>query len=506
MPGRGDSARESAPLGNGGEMIEESATDLRGAGASSSTSDPFRLVGERLDGKYEIRAVVAEGGFGVVYRADHRTLRKPVAVKVLKVPADLAGPTRKQFLQKFEQEAQTIARLDHPAIVRVLDFGASPMPEGEAAPWMVLEWIEGITLESDLDARRGKGGRTPAECLELMRPVMEALAYAHDEGIAHRDLKPGNLMLTTVRRAEQLLRVLDFGIAKVMAPEESGGSGATATQTRLQAFSPQYASPEQISATRTGPWTDVHALGLIFTELLTGAAPYSGADTSELYAAILSPRRPSPAKAGIDVGCWEAVLERALAFRPADRFQDAGALLRALAAEVPKVAKGSPSKEVPTRESDYATTVPRTTVRRTSPSHSSGRTWRVVVGTVVGLSIMALGFWGFRSGARSNPAIVGLGQTASAGVGLTAAPRSPPAPSLATAEVVAQDAGGPSAVAANALNDAGAHARTGLVRARLPGARFAPAGRPSFRRLSTSPVAPTPSSAAPVNTDAIPAE
>ncbi|MBK6531594.1 MAG: serine/threonine protein kinase [Deltaproteobacteria bacterium] len=296
-------------------MSETPVGDLRIPPGATTGGDPFRLVGERLDGKYEIRAVVAEGGFGVVYRADHRTLRKPVAVKVLKVPADLAGATRKQFLQKFEQEAQTIARLDHPAIVRVLDFGASPMPEGEAAPWMVLEWIEGITLEADLDARRGGAGRTPLECLELMRPVMEALAYAHGEGIAHRDLKPGNLMLTTVRRTESLLRVLDFGIAKVMTPEESGGSGATATQTKLQAFSPQYAAPEQISATRTGPWTDVHALGLIITELLTGVAPYGAADTAELYAAVLSPQRPTPARVGIDVGCWEAVLSRAVAFR-----------------------------------------------------------------------------------------------------------------------------------------------------------------------------------------------
>ena len=229
MSSRGSSAE--AGISDAKSGAEDAASD-----ASTGAPDPFGLVGTRLDGKYDITAVVAEGGFGVVYRGEHRTLRKPIAVKVLKVPADLAGATRKQFLQKFELEAQTIARLDHPGIVRVLDFGASPMPEGEAAPWMVLEWIDGVTLETHLASHGTERDRTPAACLELLRPVIEALAYAHDEGIAHRDLKPANLMLTTGRRGARVLRVLDFGIAKVMGPEESGGTGATATQTKLQAL------------------------------------------------------------------------------------------------------------------------------------------------------------------------------------------------------------------------------------------------------------------------------
>ena len=503
---RGDSASESVVPGNSAKMSETPVSDLRIPPGATNGGDPFRLVGERLDGKYEIRAVVAEGGFGVVYRADHRTLRKPVAVKVLKVPADLAGATRKQFLQKFELEAQTIARLDHPAIVRVLDFGASPMPEGEAAPWMVLEWIEGITLEADLDARRGGAGRTPLECLELMRPVMEALAYAHGEGIAHRDLKPGNLMLTTVRRTERLLRVLDFGIAKVMTPEESGGSGATATQTKLQAFSPQYAAPEQISATRTGPWTDVHALGLIITELLTGVAPYGAADTAELYAAVLSPQRPTPARVGIDVGCWEAVLARAVAFRPADRFPDAGALFDALRAEVPARTKGSLTREVPPREGDFAVTIPRTTVRRTAPRPASATTWRVAAGALVGLSIGALGLWSLRHGTRSNPGMAGAAPSMSASVRPTVSPVAQAGARQASSLVMTRDAGGPSAVVAAGRDAAVVQARADRMSAPVPRGRRPTVGTPSVRRPSSMVVGVTRTPAASVGADEIPAE
>lgn len=486
-------------------MSESPASDPRISPGAATVGDPFRLVGERLDGKYEIRAVVAEGGFGVVYRADHRTLRKPVAVKVLKVPADLAGPTRKQFLQKFELEAQTIARLDHPAIVRVLDFGASPMPEGEAAPWMVLEWIEGITLEADLEGRCGADRRTPVECLELMRPVLEALAYAHGEGIAHRDLKPGNLMLTTVRRTERLLRVLDFGIAKVMTPEESGGSGATATQTKLQAFSPQYAAPEQISGTRTGPWTDVHALGLMFTELLTGVAPYGADDTAELYAAVLSPQRPTPARVGIDVGCWETVLARALAFRPADRFPDAGALLDALREEVPGRTRGSLTRELPPPEGEFAVTVPRTTVRRTAPQPASRTIRLVAASALVGLSIVALGLWSLRHGTRSNPELAGVAPPMSATVRSSVSPVAQTARDQEGAFVVTQDAGRSSAVVVAAPDAAGVQVRVGRTIVPASGARRSAAGAPSVRRPSST-VVPTHPPASPGGADEIPAE
>ena len=297
--------------------------------------DPFGLVNTRLDGKYEILGVVAEGGFGVVYQATHRALQKRVAVKVLKIPPELSVPARREFLAKFELEARTIAKFEHAAIVRVLDFGASPMPRGEAAPWMVLEWLEGTSLEAHLGERGVGNGIDPVGALLLLEPAFEAIAYAHEEGVVHRDLKPANLMLVRSKRGDLSLRVLDFGIAKLMGQEARDASGHTATSTATQAFTLPYAAPEQVTAMRSGPWTDVHALALILVEVLTGLAPITGNDVAELYASALSPLRPTPRLHGVDVGAWEPVLARALAFKPAERFPDARAFLEALRASLP---------------------------------------------------------------------------------------------------------------------------------------------------------------------------
>ena len=314
--------------------------------------DGFGLVGELVGGKHLIEAVVAEGGFGTVYRGQQKALKRPVAVKVLKVPTEMTPTMRTAFLESFEREAQTIAQLTHPAIVSVLDYGTTPTPLVGEAPYMVLEWVSGITLQEDLRQRAAAGVpcRTPAECLSLLQPVLEALADAHDIGIAHRDLKPANLMLVpprrggdgsetagsnTTRRGEPQARLLDFGIAKVMQPDESQASGETRTRATMVAFTMPYAAPEQVGGTRTGPWTDVHAMALILTEMLTGHAPFAGADTMELHMDILSPRRPTPAKFGVDVGPWEPVLQRATSVRPGERFSKAGELLAALAANVP---------------------------------------------------------------------------------------------------------------------------------------------------------------------------
>ena len=291
--------------------------------------DPFGLVGATLDGKYRVDAAVAEGGFGVVYRATHASLGTRVAVKVLKVPGGLDDEARAEFLLAFQREAQLIAALDHPGVVRVLDFGASVTRGSLPAPWMVLQWIEGETLEADLDRRAAAGltGRAPAEALALLRPVVEAVAHAHAAGVAHRDLKPANIMIS-----RGAARVLDFGIAKVMGDEDHhpGVTGCTATRSVVRAFTPDYAAPEQISGARTGPWTDVLALGLLLTQALTDRQPYDGADPTELYASALSDSRPTPARRGVDAGALEAVIAKAVSVRVSERYADAGELLAAL--------------------------------------------------------------------------------------------------------------------------------------------------------------------------------
>jgi serine/threonine protein kinase len=137
-------------------------------------------------------------------------------------------------------------------------------------------------------------------------------------------------MLVRARRGEPGLRVLDFGIAKVMETGEEAGSGQTATRTELSSYSLGYAAPEQVSQARTGPWTDVHALALIAVELLTGRRAYRSTDPVAIYADVLDRERPTPGRVGVDVGPWETVLARALALRPMERYPDADDLLAAL--------------------------------------------------------------------------------------------------------------------------------------------------------------------------------
>src|SRR4029079_13513941 len=129
--------------------------------------DRFGLAGTTLGGRYRVERVVAEGGFAVVYRAQQIALDRPVALKVLKTPPGLGDAARVRFESRFATEARTIAKLQHPYIVDVYDYGVSPMPSGESAPWMALEWLDGETLESELDRRRGGGGRRVADAVAL---------------------------------------------------------------------------------------------------------------------------------------------------------------------------------------------------------------------------------------------------------------------------------------------------------------------------------------------------
>jgi len=305
--------------------------------------DEFGLMGATIEDKYVVESVVAAGGFGVVYRGRHAVLGNALALKVLKVPPDMRESVRRAFVQMFLNEARIVACLRHPAVVRAVDFGAVEYADGTVAPWMALDWIDGVTLAQDLDARRGRGGRTPEEALALLTPVLEALAEAHEAGVIHRDIKPGNVMIPSApsargrrggRAGAGETRLLDFGIAKVMEGDDGATSGQTQTSSSFLTFSPKYASPEQVSRMKTGPWTDVHAVALVLTELLVDAAPYDGGDTLRLTVQTMAAARPTPARFGVDVGPWEPVIARALALHPSERYADAGELLGALEATV----------------------------------------------------------------------------------------------------------------------------------------------------------------------------
>ena len=319
--------------GPGGPVI---STREMMSGMAAGGGDVFDLVGKVLAEKFRIDRAVAEGGFGVVYAGHHLGLDIAVAIKVLKTPREFGAEASAAFIERFVLEAKTIAKVRHPNIVQVLDTGVAPETARGPAPFMVLEWLSGEPFDRVLRERRGRGGQSPRDVLSQLGPALEALEYAHDLGVAHRDIKPANIMLVPTKRGP-VVRVLDFGIAKIMDEDEQASAGITKTKG-TSAFSPSYAAPEQISGTRTGPWTDVHALGLIFTEMLIGRPPYHGKQLTDSFQDVLSPTRPTPLKFGCDVGPLEPVLAKAVAFRPDERYANAGQFLDALRSTVGSIA------------------------------------------------------------------------------------------------------------------------------------------------------------------------
>jgi len=404
-------------------------------------NDFFRLAGHTIENRYAVERAVAEGGFGVVYRATHRALGRAVALKVLKVPDTFSAAMKRAFVEQFQQEAQLISQLKHPGIVDVTDFGVVTFEGGLEAPWMALEWVDGATLADDLAGRRGRGGRSPAECFALFRPVLEALALAHARGVAHRDLKPGNLMLPALDAAHASaigraslasmprMRVLDFGIAKVIEGGEGPGSGHTHTSSAMLAYSPRYASPEQQSQTRTGPWTDVHALGLLLTEVLVDAPPYVGEDKLQLSIQVLAQTRPTPGRFGVDVGAWEPVLAKAMALHPLERFTNAGELLDALEAQLPNARPGAgAARTVPVTGLAQKTPPPGSELHVGRPStRRSGRGGWIAAAALVGVALVAAVAVGMSQG-PDTPAGPSVGPPTPSGP----APQTPVAPPART--------------------------------------------------------------------------
>ncbi len=303
----------------------------------SPGGDPFGWVGATLEGKLRIDAVVGEGGFGVVYRGHHQGFDAPVAFKCLKVPGELRGEERERFREAFLAEGRLLHKLSRATngIVQALDVGAAESPLGVWTPYLVLEWLEGATLEDDLEARRARGerGRPIADAIDLLEPGVRALGVAHRMGVAHRDVKPANLFLARIA-GQTTLKVLDFGIAKVLAENESVTRALAATGGSIQAFTPKYGAPEQFTRRygATGPWTDVFALALVLVEVASGHESLEGDDTGQLFvSSVDESSRPTLRARGVAVSdAVEAVVRRALSVEPRQRFADADSFWTAL--------------------------------------------------------------------------------------------------------------------------------------------------------------------------------
>lgn len=301
--------------------------------------DRFGIVGKIIARTYEIREVVAEGGFGVVYRAYHQGFRAEVALKCLKIPNELTDEQRQSFLEQFRSEAEVLFRLSsqNSHIVRPLHVDAFHTSDQKLVPFMALEWLEGRTLDA-LIMQRAERARPPLsleKLVHLLTPVAEALEQAHNlpgkngpETVIHRDMKPENLFIA--RMGDQdIAKVLDFGISKVKSTAGQMAGRASLKADALVSFSPAYGAPEQWAPKRfgqTGRWTDVWGLALTVVEAAKGDEVVSG-DHAEMMGTILDPeRRPTPRSEGIKVTDEvERVFLRALAVDPRRRYQSVGA-------------------------------------------------------------------------------------------------------------------------------------------------------------------------------------
>lgn len=297
--------------------------------------DPLGIVGTTVDGRYRVESVIGEGGFSVVYRAEHLIWKQPVALKCFNALAGVPAQLRDEFLKGFIQEGRLMQELSTrtAAIVQARDVGTLTAPTTqEQVPFMVLEWLEGRPLDRILYTERES--RMPArsifDVLAMLESVASALEVAHAKQIAHRDIKPANLfVIGEPRGAGAFVKILDFGIAKVMAEHAHLQTSLAMTGKEITAFTPNYGAPEQFSRAHgaTGPWTDVFALALIMVEMLRGGEPaLQGDDYIQLAVASRDPTvRPTPRAFGIAVTDEvESVFRRALAITPRDRYKTAG--------------------------------------------------------------------------------------------------------------------------------------------------------------------------------------
>ncbi len=300
--------------------------------------DALEIVGTTIEGKYKIESVVGEGGFALVYKAMHLVWKRPVAIKAFRALADLEESQRATLVEEFIREGALLAELSErsAAIVQARDVGTLTTKKGEHVPYMILEWLDGSTLESVLHDELGRGVslRSLSEAVALLNPVAEALALAHKRGIAHRDVKPANIFVMGEARGECALKLLDFGIAKVVADAQKMSGAFSKTGGHVTSFTPAYGAPEQFSRTHgsTGPWTDVFSFALVVTEVLCGKAPLDGDTFVQLgFCSADHRRRPTPRNLGAVVpDAVEAIFAKAVAVSPEERYQTAGDFWNAL--------------------------------------------------------------------------------------------------------------------------------------------------------------------------------
>ena len=355
---------------------------------------------ERLEAalgpQFAVGGLLGRGGFAEVYQVRDSDLQRELAVKVLR--SDLAWTSG--MMQRFKQEARAIARLAHPHIVPIFFVG-----EGEGLVFYAMPFIEGASLA---DLLRVEGPLDPDHAVAIVAPVLEALEYAHQHGIVHRDIKPDNVM---IEHATGRPLLVDFGIAK-----QADAGPAHETQAGLVVGTPLYMSPEQALGDRNlDARADIYAVGAMLFQMVTGAPPFEGTTSQEIVGKHLNEPVPVPSHCNTRIPVWLSdVILCCMAKRPADRYESAAAALAALrqkqetgstqAITAVRVARRL-SSEAPTLQlsaEDLATPVPD------SPAARRRRRRRGLA--VAGVGLVGLGGLGAVDGAAA-PAVSGAGES-----------------------------------------------------------------------------------------------
>ena len=302
--------------------------------STAGPADVLGLVGTTID-QVRFDACVDAGGFGLIYRGYHEGLGEEVAIKCLRIASiqRTNEEIREALAGRFRDETRLLYRLSQGNldIVRCISSGTVIAPKTkEYTPYMVLEWLDGCTLSAELKERRTQRlkPRTLDAAVALLDSAAGGLAYAHAHDVVHRDVKPGNLFLTRTREGVRM-KVLDFGLAKILSDESIGVRPSVETGVGVHFCSPSYGAPEQYSAQigKIGPWTDVYSLTLVLFEVMTGEKVRPAATLAEGLVKALDPKTGSPSAKSLGLYLpkpVEELLGRALAINPVERPHDVG--------------------------------------------------------------------------------------------------------------------------------------------------------------------------------------
>jgi serine/threonine-protein kinase len=282
--------------------------------ATPSRAPTRDLLGKTIGGKYVVRSVLGEGGMGAVFEAEHLTIGRSVAVKVLHP----SQARKKDAVRRFHQEARAAGAIGHPNICEVYDLGTLE----DGSPYLVMEKLVGETLADRIAA---EGGLPFEDVIDILTQVLSGLVAAHEKNIVHRDIKPENVFLTRRVGCPPICKLLDFGVSKMIATSGSKEEDLELTRTGMVMGTPYYMSPEQARGDRNlDARVDLYACGVILYEALTGKRPFTAANYNALLLQILS-NKPRPARElrpALPAG-FDTVIAKAMARNRDDRYPGA---------------------------------------------------------------------------------------------------------------------------------------------------------------------------------------